>query len=215
MKGKVQPARGWADSYASWEAAWSASKVPEGASGAWTVDRFIAQEGPRAWECSLYGRDVEIGATYTRLMRRGANSLRDVVVMSDTPAEFSDHTALFAAVRRLGARNVLIHGLGLGCALRAVLAEPTVQRVDVVEMSKDVVKLVGPTFKGDTRVHIHLGDCMVHKFPSTRRWDVAWHDIWDTISDDNLPAMKRLKLRYARKVTWQGCWAQEMARRMR
>ena len=142
-------------------------------------------------------REVAPG-TYTRLVheRRG-------VVMSDTPAERRDHVEF--VVRAKG--HVLINGLGLGMCLAAVLARPEVVRATVVEADPDVVALVGPHYAGDPRVEIVRADAYEYRPPKGVRYGAVWHDIWDTITSENLPGMTRLHRKYGRRAEWQGSWA--------
>jgi len=168
--------------------------IPEGESGPWRIERFEASEGIGTLRAEWEGRPIDPG-TYTRLMRGGT------LVMSDTPAEIRDHRALF----RNATGRVLIHGLGLGVALRGVLLKDDVTHVDVVEIDEDLISLVAPHLE-DPRVHIHHGDALTFEFPKGITWNAAWHDIWDDICADNLPAMKRLHRRYGSRCNWQASW---------
>ena len=185
--------------------------VPEGARGPWRVERFEIDKKGADWHNMLtsfqpgMGRRLVEPGTYTRLLRG------NTVVMSDTSAEQHDHTyAFYQATGR-----VLIHGLGLGMFLGAVLRKPEVTQVTVVEIDADVIALVGPHYQqmadaqGKT-LEIIRADALTWKPPKGARWDVAWHDIWDDICSDNLPAMKRLHRRYGRRAGWQGSWAREL-----
>lgn len=127
------------------------------------------------------------------------------LVMSDVRDEYRDHA--YAISQAYG--RVLIHGLGLGCYLKAILAKPEVLHVDVVELEEDVIALIGPYFADDPRVHIHQGDAYTYEFPKGTTWDVAWHDIWADKCTDDLALHAKLNRRYGRKVSWQGCWAHE------
>ena len=100
--------------------------VPEGREGGWRVERFTVPSGPdlRSFRLALQGRPIVPGV-YTRLMRDG----RHDPVMSDTPAAVRD---MLDAVNRAQGR-VLVHGLGLGVFLKAILLKPWVRQVDVVE----------------------------------------------------------------------------------
>lgn len=172
--------------------------VPEGVSGIWRVERFdVGEHDLGRLSFAMDGRPIPPG-TYTRLMRGGH------LVMSDTPAEVCDH---YEAIRRATGR-VLVHGLGIGMVLKAVLEKPDVTHVDVVEKSPDVIALVAPHY-ADPRVNVIEGDALTYKFPKGMKWDIAWHDIWDDMCEDDLPEMARLKRRYGRRVKWQGCWGQE------
>lgn len=178
--------------------------VPEGVSGEWSVSRFTVSEQDAAYtrmRAALNprerGREVPAG-TYTQL-RRGRT-----LVMSDTPAEIMDHLDFIHAATG----RVLIHGLGLGMVLKAVLAKPDVTHVDVVEISEDVIRLVAPSY-ADPRVRIRHGDALTYRWPVGFSWDAVWHDVWDNICGDNLPSMKTLHRRYGKRTRWQGSWARE------
>lgn len=182
--------------------------VEPGESGDWSIttvdidERDEQIERMRALVSSSYrGRWTPAG-TYTQL-KRG-----QVTVMSDTPDEIVDLDEFQGALERYDAERVLIHGLGLGCAVRLALAHHSVRHVDVVELSPDVIRLVAPTLV-DERLQIIEGDAYAYRFPVGTRWCVAWHDIWDTISTDN--DFAGLHRRYGNRVKWQGSWCRERA----
>ncbi len=141
--------------------------------------------------------------TYTRLSIGGS------LVMTDTPAEAYENRPPVLNTHK-GAL-VLVNGLGLGFVLAAILTrEPS--RVVVIERNKNVIDLVGPSIT-DKRVWIIHGDAFKVR-PSQylkkgERYAVAWHDIWNDHCEDNLPAMHKLKRRFARAAKWQGCWSQD------
>lgn len=190
-------------------AAWSAGHVPVGKSGPWEVSRLeVTQEASEmdSLRALINGhmRYARPG-TVTQLLRNGT------VVMSDTVDEMHDHYPLR---RRTG--RLLVNGLGLGCGLRLALASPGVTHVDVVEVSSDVLALVGPSLAdyGDL-VTLHHADAFTIQWPVGTRWDYAWHDVWDDISTDNLRgpgSYAALHRKYGRRVDAQGSWAFELAR---
>lgn len=180
--------------------------LPEGTSGNWRIERFTISKEDTMLALFGYGSRAPRPGTYTRLMRGGQ------IVMSDTPAEMHDH---YEPVRRARGR-VLINGLGLGMVLQACLEKSEVEHVVVVELSEDVISLVAPHYQeryGD-RLTIVNADAYTWK-PVDARYAVAWHDIWDDLCVDNLEGMARLKRKYARRVDWQGCWAQAEVRAYR
>lgn len=183
--------------------------LPEGQSGDWKIEKFTVDadaarlEMLRSMFSSSRGRGVPEGA-YTRLMRRGT------VVMSDTPDEIRDHLEPI----REATGNVLINGLGLGVVLQGVLEKPGVAHATVIELSSDVIELVGKYYQkryGD-RLTIVQADAYAYKPPKNTRYNVCWHDIFDNICTDNLPQMTRLKRKYGRICDWQGCWGEEICR---
>lgn len=178
--------------------------IPEGVQGSYRVERFTVtaeQASIDAIRAMQSGRHTPAG-TYTRLMRGSA------LVMSDTPDERRDH---WEPVRR-AAGHVLINGLGIGMVLTAVLRKPSVERVTVVEISPDVIALVGPAFD-DPRVQIVQASAFDYAPPTGIRYGAVWHDIWDNITADNLHDMTRLKRKYGRRADWQGCWCEWQCRR--
>ncbi len=181
------------------------SRLEEGSKGPWTIERFVIQEdSPGSLRLILQSRGCPPG-TYTRLTHNSRG-----VVMSDTLAELIDLRPFFHTVQVSECKRVLIHGLGLGIAVQAALAQEHVEHVDVVEVDQDVINLVEPQLR-DPRLHVHWGNALDFKFPPGTCWDFAWHDIWDSICEDNLPDMKTLHRRYGRKVRLgQGSWARSL-----
>jgi hypothetical protein len=182
--------------------------LPEGVSGSWKVSRFTVSEEAAKLERmrALFsgGRGVPAG-TYTSLTRNGQ------VIMSDTPDEIRDHRgAIFQAKGRC-----LVAGLGIGMVARAMLMKPEVTHVTIVEQSPDVIKLVAPwlTSQFPGRVTVIQADILSWQPPKGERWDAAWFDIWDNICADNVPEMKALHRRFARRVSWKGSWAREQCER--
>lgn len=174
------------------------------------------------------GRWVPEG-DYVRLLKKQKNVYHDELdhgeviwqtVMSDTPDEMNDHILPI-----LGARGrILVNGLGLGCVLNCMRMQKSVTHIDVVEISEDVLKLVSPFFENDDRIEFHLGSCVDIKWPRGTRWNYAWHDIWSSISTDNLTddneaehgiSYARLHRMFGTRVDAQDSWAFERARQMR
>lgn len=104
--------------------------------------------------------------------------------------------------------RVLINGLGLGCVLSSILTNPEVTEVWVVEKEKAVIDLVWPHFKDDRLKLIHA-DALEYRPPKGIRFDVVWHDIWPTVSEDNRKDMKRLHRRYGRICDMQASWSRD------
>jgi len=185
--------------------------IPAGASGDWRIEHIVISEldsqFSRLRAVANEGRGYVPPGSYIRLMRN------DTLVMSDTPDEVADHlTAIFRATR-----CCLVNGLGLGMVTDAILKQPSVEHVTVVDASEDVIKLVGPTLKArhGRRLTIVHGDAFGFPLLLQDRYGMVWHDIWDTISPDNVAEMTRLKRKYGRRADWQGCWAEDQCRWMK
>ena len=181
--------------------------IPEGQSGQWKVERFtVSQEEAKSYNLvaqiqAMQGRPfrpIEPG-NYVRL-KRG-----EQVVMTNTPSELEDLE--FWPSKVTG--QVLINGLGLGIVAEMALQKPEVVCVTVIEIDKDVIKLVYPYLQkkyGD-KIEFHWADAFGWNPPRGVRYNVVWHDIWDNICSDNLEGMKKLKRKYAKRADWQGVWA--------
>lgn len=172
--------------------------IPEGESGEWRVDKFTITDKDLL-RCMSYGSRAPRPGTYTRLLHAGEG-----LVMSDTDAEMRDH---YKPVQK-AKDHVLINGLGIGMVLLNCMKKPEVERATVIELSPDVIKLVGPHYKemyGD-KLEIIQADAMGWKSPKNARYGMVWHDIWTHISTDNYEQMKTLHRRYGRKSDWQGSW---------
>lgn len=188
--------------------------IPIGESGEWRIEKFKVeeedvkrQEMRASFHPGEWGRIVPVGE-YTRLMHG------DVLVMSDTPAEIMDHLDVIREAKG----RVLLNGLGLGVVLDAILHKPEVQHITVIEISKDVRRLVGQHYLHQNALHLKtnkelqiiVADAMTWRPKSGERFDVVWHDIWNNICADNLPEMIKLHRAYGRRCNWQGSWGREM-----
>lgn len=179
--------------------------VPEGVSGIWKVERFTVSTEDSKMDSlygSFHGNRFTPPGTYTRLTRNG------FLIMSDTPDEMRDHLSPVHYAQG----HILINGLGLGMVLNACLVKPEVEKATVIEMSEDVINLVGPHYKqlfGD-RVEIIHASAFDYKPPKEVRYGMVWHDIWGDLCSDNLEEMARLHRKYARKTEWQGSWGKEI-----
>jgi spermidine synthase len=130
--------------------------------------------------------------------------------MSDTFDEIKDH---YDFIRKADG-NVIIAGLGLGMVANAILDKPDVTQVTVVDLSPDVIKLVGPHWqkKHGDRLKIIQADILQWKPNPGDRWDHAWWDIWDDKCGDNLVQMTKIKRKFAQKVGTQACWGESHIR---
>lgn len=177
--------------------------------GGWRIKGFTVDA-----EAAMVDRLRSFGDGGGRFTPEGSYLMlanEDGVMMSNTPDELTDH----ASFMEVAEGRVLVHGLGLGCVVSGLLANDKVDHIDVVELSEDVIAMVGPGYEDEPRVTIHHGNALTYEWPSDARWDYAWHDIWQTISCDNLNSdsaengvgYDALLTRFASIVTYQGAWA--------
>jgi hypothetical protein len=165
-----------------------------GTSGAFRVRK-------RNVKCDLHytrlwrdGRPPGIGQfTYLQHQDRGT-------IMSDTVPEVLDVLAFVTRLRG----NILITGLGLGMAvhiLRLPEFRKQVASITVIEKEADVIRLVADRYKS-RKVRVIHADAM--EWTPDRRYDVAWHDIWDV--NPTGPEQRAIKARYRSYVSEQFCW---------
>lgn len=186
--------------------------LPEGQSGNWRVVKLTVSKADadfaamRAMAGSSMGRGiVREGEVITQLLRG------NTVVMSDTMDEIRDHWGVAHAARG----RVLIAGLGLGVVVQACCEKDSVEHVTVIDKSPDVIKLTGGIYQeryGD-KLTIVEADIFEWKPPKGDEYGAVWFDIFDTICADNLPQMTKLKRKFGRVASWQGCWAEAECRR--
>lgn len=181
--------------------------VPNGTRGPWTIDTFTVKESPQLFMQNFRSMRDDGGITavrpgkYKRLLHKERG-----VIMSNTQMEI---TTNYDAYRKATGR-VLINGLGLGMLLEGVLRKPDVTYVRVIEIDPDLIALVGPHFAKDKRVEIVQADAYEYRPLAGERFNYVWHDIWDAITEDNLPLMAKLGRRYSKRVAdAQGFWARD------
>jgi hypothetical protein len=176
------------------------------------VRKFTVSEKDARWErlrslISGSGRGALAG-DYTKLLVDGH------LWMSDTSDEIWDHYLTINRVERPETKRVLINGLGLGMVVKAALDALNVEHIDVVEKDPRVAKIIGKYYASD-RCTIHTDDALTIKWPKGMKWDVAYHDIWPTITQDNLAEMGTLHRRYGKRVSFQDSWCFEQCQDLR
>ena len=188
------------------------SDLPECNNSSWSIEKFDVTEKDSEFfnmQESISGmqggsvREIKTGV-YTRLVR--TSGIFHKTIMSDTTAETRDLLPL----ARDAKGEVLIAGLGLGVAVDLVMQDKDVKHVIVIEISEEIIALVGDHFKnkyGD-RLTIINADILEWKAPKDIHYDYCWFDIWDDICTDNLKDMTKLKRKYAKKADRKGFWAE-------
>lgn len=180
--------------------------LKEGERGNWKLSQFTVTEqeaNMHRLRCLInnYPERAIAAGTYWRLAESG------YLYMTNTPAEIQDHTQFI----NKACGNVLIAGLGLGMVVQALLDKGTCKQITVVELSQDVIDLVGP-FYDDPRVEIVC--CDIFKFKPQMHYDYAWFDIWPDICGDNFPQMKKLHRKFATHVNVRDSWCYKECRKI-
>jgi hypothetical protein len=184
------------------------SEIPEGISEDWSVRKFsisnkVAQASSLQAMFNSGRGEIEEG-NYTGLYRNGQ------IIMSDSPDEIDD----FRWFTRFATGNILVTGLGLGCVTEMLAKKEEVFHITVVEKSSDVISLVSKyLLEKYPKITIINEDAYAYK--AKEHFDMAWHDIWDTLCADNLPEMKKIRRHYGIKMNDSGmqfCWGEDYIR---
>ncbi|MEP9381621.1 hypothetical protein [Nocardioides sp. KR10-350] len=173
------------------------------------------------------------------LRRRDDGSLElraNGVFVMDTEETSTERELATRALGLHGApHRVLVGGLGLGFTLEAVLADPRVERCDVVEIEPALVRWMydgtiphGPALLADRRAHITVGDVAVALRESpAAAYDVVLLDVDNgpgyLVHDANAALYEAPALEDARRTTapggtvvvWSAAEAPELAGEMR
>lgn len=184
--------------------------VPEGVSGNCRIRHF--EISPRDSQMTSIRAMVNPGrqeyiatGKYAQLLVGGG------VMMSDTQMEQDSNRRVVQAATG----NVLIAGLGLGMILHPMAAKPEVTSITVLELSPDVIKLVGHTVPA--KVQVIEADVFTWQPPRGVKYDTIYFDIWPDITTDNLVEMRKLHQRYGCRKTalgWMNSWMrQQLLRR--
>lgn len=187
--------------------AMKADSIPAGASGLWYIKKGTLDAPlPTVY----HNRAVIVPPdTYTFLYRLTDSTLYNdppgEVVMEDTPFELQTH--LNFVLRACG--NVLVSGLGLGCVIRGLLANPNVYHVTCIENSRHVLKLVAPHMPQSCLTLIEA-NALEWTEQNQTRFDFAWHDLW-TDRDSGEPHLDhwhaKLLANCRKTVSVQGAWS--------
>lgn len=192
-----------------------AEAIPAAWSGLWFIKKMTVETDTIVDRVN--NRKVVIPAgTYTHLFRMTDATLHldppGTVVMEDTPLELKTHLSFM--MRAKG--NVLVTGLGLGCVVRGLLANPKVDHITCIEKSGDVLKLVGSYMPQTSRLTTIQADALEWVAKNKTAFDYAWHDLWtDTSAGEPHLDFWHTQLIFdcLEKVKHQGAWSYERATR--
>lgn len=183
-----------------------AENIPVQHSGWWFISKRTIQKDTMSTHRDKYVMCP--AGTYTYLYRITESALKNnlpgEIVMEDTPLELKTH--LNFMLRATG--KILVTGLGLGCVVRGLLANPSVDYVTCIEKSEDVLDMVQPWMPVDRLKIIH-DDALKWTKNNKEKFDFAWHDLW-TNREKGDPHLAnwhaRLLMHCKGKVGWQGAW---------
>lgn len=184
--------------------------IPKGPFGEWNLTSNLLRASDRRGfpfeTITVLRHCVKMQKDFSNFHLVGTDDKAWEVVMEDSPTELMRHMPIW--LEAFG--RVLVTGLGLGCVVRGLLANPLVEHIDVIELDQFIIQVIGQEFLGNPKVTIHHGDALTYQFskPTTRQgWDFAWHDLW--MDGPGLqPLHSKLFLRYMGTVEHrQGAWA--------
>jgi hypothetical protein len=91
-----------------------------------------------------------------------------------------------------------------------------VTHVTVIERQAEVIELVGAHLCKAYPNHLTIvhADAYTWNPPGDAKFDLAWHDIWMDLCEDNLDEMTRIVRHYQKVVAkgGQDCWGRELLR---
>ncbi len=135
--------------------------------GDFRIEKF--EINPNNLYAALHG--ISVGK-YVRLLHKNE------VVMSDTDME--KRTNAKFVINAHG--NVLIGGLGIGMILLAIQDKSNVDRIIVVEKSKEVIALVKDQLPLNNKIEIVNAD--VWEYMPSCKFNTIYMDIWNYINTD-------------------------------
>lgn len=190
---------------ATYLTAMSAECVPAGESGLWFIRKLHLPTGSFSVHEGEYVSTPPGIYTYLRYYTDATLMCGGELIMEDTPHELKTHLGF--VMKAYG--KVLIGGLGLGCIIRGLLANPKVEHITCVENSKDVLKLVAPHMPCD-RLTIIEAEALSWAEHNTQKFDCGWYDLW-TNEERGEPHLDiwhaQLMVKLFKHVKHQGAWA--------
>lgn len=188
-------------------AAMQADGIPEGSAGLWNIKKLHLTHYVMTIHREKRAVLPEGDYTYLRRLTEGT-MLREPpgeIVMEDTPYELRTH--LNFVMRAYG--RVLVSGLGLGCVIRGLLANPGVEHITCLENSKEVITMVAP-YMPTERLTIIEANALEWTAKNKQPFDFAWHDLW-TDQEKGEPHLDswhtELLINCRQFVKRQGAWA--------
>jgi hypothetical protein len=118
---------------------------------------------------------------------------KECCMMSSTPCEIRDA----AEILNLRKPSYMINGLGLGIVPYLLMQVPETKHIRIHEIDPELATLIGMQLeveaeRTDVKLEIITRDAFAGPVDDVR-FDVCWHDIWATISSDNIKEMEELK----------------------
>ena len=143
--------------------------IPEGISGDYEIAHYTNETEDNMWQVYLEMKG-ETDDAFTVLTKEGC----PMPIMQDSEAEYNEHQWLWDNM----SGDVLVGGLGIGMINQALIDNPNVTSVTIVEISQDVVDLVWDDCPKDDSFSLVVADFETWTPPEGTTYDVIWCDAW-------------------------------------
>jgi len=146
--------------------------IPEGTSGDYEIAIYTDETTEKDWQLYLSMPKCanESSDSWTVLLKE--NCLMPIMQNSD--AEYVEHQWLWDNATG----DVLIGGLGVGMVNQALIDNPNVTSVTIVELEQDVVDLVWSHCSKDATFTLVVADFETWDPPTGSSFDTVWGDSW-------------------------------------
>lgn len=128
------------------------------------------------------------------------------VLMTNTQLEIRTHQE---AIKK-SKGNILVAGLGLGMFLTAIKDKKNVNKIIVVEKSKEVIEIIGKYYNNN-KIEIINED--IFNFNTDIKFDLIWLDIWSYFEEKNLKEMDYLRKKFSLNSDNILCWGEDILRK--
>ena len=174
--------------------------IPTGISGNYLVAQYTRETQSRMWQNYLTMKN-EPYDNHTVLIKDSC----PMPIMQDSQAEYNEHQWLWDNATG----HVLIGGLGLGMIHQALIDNPNVTAVTIIEKEQDVVDLVWDHCPKDDTFTLVLADFETWNPPADSSFDTVWGDTW--LVDNSLTMAEYRTLitnRYSQYTSNIGFWGE-------
>jgi hypothetical protein len=143
--------------------------IPEGTSGDYEIAHYTNETEDNMWQVYLEMKN-ETDEAFTVLIKEGC----PMPIMQDSEAEYNEHQWLWDNMTG----DILVGGLGIGMINQALIDNPDITSVTIVEISQDVVDLVWDDCPKDDSFLLIVADFETWTPPEGTTYDVIWCDAW-------------------------------------
>tara|TARA_R100001443_G_scaffold114843_1_gene131436 strand:+ start:1184 stop:1732 length:549 start_codon:yes stop_codon:yes gene_type:complete len=143
--------------------------IPNGVSGIYEIAEYTTETTDNMWQVYLQMKR-ESHSSHKVLLKKGC----DMPIMQDSEAEYNEHQWLWDNATG----HVLVGGLGIGMINQALVDNPNVTAVTIIELEQDVVDLVWEHCAKDDTFNLIVADFETWNPPEGSSFDTVWADTW-------------------------------------